>query len=109
MPKTCCCFRVTALSIMMCQTIWILFASVCVVVAEWNTKDHMKREHSLTKPYIGNKLPKKVFCQPIDSTPISLKIEVDEIDTVYEIHVVKCLNPRHSDEIHCLKIEIHSR
>ena len=25
------------------------------VVAEWNTKDHMKREHSLTKPYIGNR------------------------------------------------------
>lgn len=25
------------------------------VVAEWNTKDHLKREHSLTKPYIDDR------------------------------------------------------
>ena len=38
----------------MCTSIRILVVILYGVVAEWNTKDHMKREHSLTKPYIGN-------------------------------------------------------
>ena len=42
--------------IKMYSSIWILIVTLCGVVAEWNTKDHLKREHSLTKPYIGNSL-----------------------------------------------------
>jgi len=42
-------------SLKMCTSIWILMVMLYGVVAEWNTKDHMKREHSLTKPYIGKR------------------------------------------------------
>jgi len=43
--------------------IWILMVMLCVVVAEWNTKDHIKREHSLTKPYIGSRRISYIFFQ----------------------------------------------
>lgn len=33
---------------------WILVISALkLVTAEWNTKDYMKREHSLIRPYQG--------------------------------------------------------
>lgn len=31
-----------------------LFILIDIIQAEWNTKDFMKREHSLIKPYYGN-------------------------------------------------------
>ncbi|XP_013381018.1 vesicular integral-membrane protein VIP36 isoform X1 [Lingula anatina] len=31
----------------------ILFEQYCVNFAEWNTRDYMKKEHSLVKPYVG--------------------------------------------------------
>jgi len=32
----------------------LVFANMLVVLAEWNTKDYMKKDHSLVKPYQGS-------------------------------------------------------
>lgn len=32
---------------------WLLISVLELVSAEWNTKDYMKREHSLIRPYQG--------------------------------------------------------
>lgn len=31
----------------------VIFINFLCVLAEWNTKDYLKREHSLIKPYSG--------------------------------------------------------
>jgi mannose-binding lectin 2 len=36
-------------------SILVCAIETCLTLAEWNTKDHMKREHSLVKPYIDDK------------------------------------------------------
>jgi hypothetical protein len=37
------------------RTLFILLIS-CLVKATWNTKDYLKREHTITKPYTGKML-----------------------------------------------------